>query len=71
MRSGFPERLVLEFASNRVRFTSEKTFPACMKRLPLPLLFVRARPQIAVRGPNLRMEITLEAARSGLETRNL
>jgi hypothetical protein len=42
-----------------------------MKRLPLPLLFVRARPQDAVRGLNLRMEITLEAAREGLETRNL
>jgi hypothetical protein len=30
-----------------------------MKRLPLPLPFVRARPRGAVYGPNLRMEMTL------------
>src|SRR5687767_5910469 len=44
VRLSLPKRHALEFASNRVRFTSEKTFPACMKRFPLPLPFVRARP---------------------------
>ncbi|RTM02214.1 MAG: hypothetical protein EKK31_20440, partial [Hyphomicrobiales bacterium] len=42
VRPAFPRRHALEFVSNRVRFTSEKTFPARMKRLPLPLQFVRA-----------------------------
>jgi hypothetical protein len=59
VRLSFPKRHALEFASNRVHFTSEKTFPARMKRFPLPLPIVRARPQGAVYGPNLRMELTL------------
>ncbi|RUT95907.1 hypothetical protein EOD23_31645 [Mesorhizobium sp. USDA-HM6] len=59
MRLSCPKRRALEFASNRVRFTSEKTSPARMKRLPLPLQFVRAGPRGAVCCPNLRMEMTL------------
>ncbi|TGS08977.1 hypothetical protein EN852_032680 [Mesorhizobium sp. M2E.F.Ca.ET.209.01.1.1] len=59
VRLAFPRRHALEFVSNRVRFTSEKTFPARMKRLPLPLQFVRAGPRGAVCCPNSRMEMTL------------
>ncbi|TPN86361.1 hypothetical protein FJ987_27550 [Mesorhizobium sp. CU2] len=59
VRPAFPRRHALEFVSNRVRFTSEKTFPARMKRLPLPLQFVRAGPRDAVFCPNLRMEMAL------------
>ncbi|RWA59740.1 MAG: hypothetical protein EOQ30_35475 [Mesorhizobium sp.] len=59
VRLAFPRRRALEFVSNRVRFTSEKTFPARMKRLPLPLQFVRAGPRDAVCCPNSRMEMTL------------
>ncbi|RWJ96795.1 MAG: hypothetical protein EOR42_29495 [Mesorhizobium sp.] len=59
VRLAFPRRRALEFVSNRVRFTSEKTFPARMKRLPLPLLFVRAGPRGAVFCPNSRMETAL------------
>ncbi|AZO24007.1 hypothetical protein EJ070_27165 [Mesorhizobium sp. M1E.F.Ca.ET.045.02.1.1] len=59
VRLAFPRRRALEFVSNRVRFTSEKTFPARMKRLPLPLQFVRAGPRDAVFCPNLRMEMAL------------
>src|SRR6476620_2396438 len=39
VRLSFPKRHALEFASNRVRFTSEQPFPACTKRLHLPLPF--------------------------------
>ncbi|TIR73620.1 MAG: hypothetical protein E5X15_23150 [Mesorhizobium sp.] len=59
VRLAFPRRRALEFASNRVRFTSEKTSPARMKRLPLPLQFVRAGPRGAVCCPNSRMDMTL------------
>ncbi|TGP52569.1 hypothetical protein EN873_14975 [bacterium M00.F.Ca.ET.230.01.1.1] len=59
VRPAFPRRRALEFVSNRVRFTSEKTFPARMKRLPLPLQFVRAGPRDAMFCPNSRMGMTL------------